>query len=62
MVSSSEAAMPLQMSSRRGVYKPKVKSGQTLLVLMLSVCAPLVVFFDAFLVITSASFLSGFVT
>ena len=30
--------------------------------LILGVCAPLVVFFDAFLVITSASFLSGFVT
>ena len=30
--------------------------------LILGVCAPLVVFFDTFLVITSASFLSGFVT
>ena len=30
--------------------------------LMLGVCAPLVVLFDAFLLITSASFLSGFVT
>ena len=29
MVSLSEAAVPLQMSSRRGVYKPEVKSGQT---------------------------------
>ena len=31
-------------------------------VLMLGVCAPLVVLFDAFLLITSACFLSGFVT
>ena len=31
MVSSSEAAVPLRMSSQRGAYKPEAKSGQTLL-------------------------------
>ena len=39
-----------------------VNSYEGRVLLMFGVCAPLVVFFDAFLVITSASFLSGFVT
>ena len=40
----------------------QVSLGKRVKLLILGVCAPLVVFFDAFLVITSASFLSGFVT